>query len=237
MSYKIIVGLDCETTGLNGEVVEVGIASWSVKPQQYHTYCKPSQTIPLDAMVIHGITNNKVKDAPKWMDVKPVFQEAIDDAEYLVGHNIEFDIRMTGLDVSKVKVIDTLKLAKKLLPELKSKKNMAIYYHYGGDVHYPLEGVAHTAIFDVNVTLWNLYQMLKQFNLTLDQAFDIISNNEVKDSKPVEDVTICPFKKHAGKKWVDVLVEESDYIDWLLNNDKIRNESMVKYLKELINKQ
>lgn len=234
MSYKII-GLDCETTGLNGEVVEVGIATWSAEPQQYHTYCKPDQPIPLDAMVIHGITNNKVKDAPKWMDVKQVFQDVVDGADYLVGHNIEFDIRMTGLDTSKVKVIDTLKLAKKLLPELKCKKNMAIYYHYDGDIHYPLEGATHTAVYDVNVTLWNLYKILKQFNLTLDQAFGIISNNEVEES--AEDVTICPFKKHIGKKWVDVLVEESDYIGWLLNNDKIRSEGMVKYLKELINKQ
>lgn len=29
----------------------------------------------------------------------------------------------------------------------------------------------------------------------------------------------CPFKKHQGKKWRQVLKDDPDYVKWLLNGD------------------
>ena len=50
----------------------------------------------------------------------------------------------------------------------------------------------------------------------------------------VEDINICPFKKHAGKTWIDVVKTDKDYCHWLLDGWKIRNPAMVELVRGLM---
>ncbi len=49
-------------------------------------------------------------------------------------------------------------------------------------------------------------------------------------------LTHCPFPKHKGEKWEDVICEDEDYIHWLLDidNDLDLSNEMVEMLETLI---
>ena len=72
-----------------------------------------------DVIAIHGITNEMVKDAPKFADVLPKLLGVLDNC-VLVAHNADFDLsflqyefEQCGMRFPKYPVIDTLKLARK----------------------------------------------------------------------------------------------------------------------------
>lgn len=133
------VVLDTETTGLKPEdghkLVEVGAVELidGVKTgKTFHAYINPQRVIPDEVIAIHGITNEKVKDAPIFADVADKFIAFIKDSELLI-HNADFDIKFLNSEFAyadKGKIWDhvsnavcTVKLAKKLFRSLEDFKN------------------------------------------------------------------------------------------------------------------
>ena len=94
--YKAVrpVFLDTETTGLDqsAEIIEICIVDYD-DAVLLDTLVRPSGKIPLDAVQIHGITNEMVKGAPTWLEVWPSVQ-AILQGKYIGIYNVEFDQRM-----------------------------------------------------------------------------------------------------------------------------------------------
>ena len=88
------VFLDTETTGLNpnAEIIEICIVDHEGN-LLLNTLVKPVRSIPLDAMQIHGITNEMVKNAPAWPDVWPSVEANL-RAHYVGIYNAEFDLKM-----------------------------------------------------------------------------------------------------------------------------------------------
>lgn len=122
--------LDTETTGLspqNGDrIVEIACMELEYHiptGRVYQTYINPMRPMSLEAMKITNLTDDFLKDHPTFDRVVEEFLEFIKDST-LVIHNANFDIRFLnhelGLcekgDLSHLKVIDTLALAKKTLP-------------------------------------------------------------------------------------------------------------------------
>jgi DNA polymerase-3 subunit epsilon len=76
--------------------------------------------IPREAVAIHGITDEMVRDAPSLQEVIPAFLTYIDDSP-LVAHNAAFDVgflnhhlkRLGGIPL-KNRIIDTLELSKQV---------------------------------------------------------------------------------------------------------------------------
>ena len=112
---------------------------------------------------------------------------------------------------------------------------MTLYYYLGcyknpiGKEHI---GQSHSALSDAMVTANILCTMLKQFNLTVEQAYQLVSGE--KEEATQEDITICPFSKHKGIPWKNVVKSDRDYCQWLLNSGKIRNPEMEKYLRGIL---
>ncbi len=74
---------------LDGTLVEV--KNYIVKPEGY--------TIPFNSAKIHGITTEKAE--AEGLELKFVleeFKKAMDQASFLAGHNIEFDINIAGAE-------------------------------------------------------------------------------------------------------------------------------------------
>jgi DNA polymerase-3 subunit epsilon len=124
--------LDTETTGLsadNGDrVIEIGCVELlhrKLTGNNLHFYLNPERDSHEDALRVHGITNEFLKDKPKFAEVVDQFLEYIEGAEVII-HNAPFDVGFLNkeLELQGRKplttyiegVIDTLVMAKEMFP-------------------------------------------------------------------------------------------------------------------------
>ena len=86
--------LDTETTGLdwNDEIIELGILDTKGNVL-YDSMFKPNQEIPIQATSIHGITNEMVKNCPRFSDEWEKIWTIIKDKTLLI-YNAHFDESM-----------------------------------------------------------------------------------------------------------------------------------------------
>lgn len=134
---------DLETTGtscVSDEVVEISaIKVENHKPvSEFSTLVNPGRSIPYQASMVNGITDEMVEDAP-------VFEQALADfldfagEDPFVGHNIHmFDMKFIYRDSERYfgkkpenDYIDTLKLARACLPGLAHHKLTDVADYYG----------------------------------------------------------------------------------------------------------
>jgi DNA polymerase-3 subunit epsilon len=88
------VFLDTETTGLDprAEIVEISLVDTD-GAVLLDSLVRPTRSIPLDAIQVHGISNSMVQGAPAWPEVWPAIERLLEGR--LVGiYNAEFDLRM-----------------------------------------------------------------------------------------------------------------------------------------------
>jgi len=91
---KILV-FDVETTGLSptlDEIIQITILD-GYGSELFSSYIKPTRhKIWIEAQRINGIRYEMVKDAPTFRKVKKEIQEIFNNAELIVGYNVDFDI-------------------------------------------------------------------------------------------------------------------------------------------------
>lgn len=136
------VVFDLETTGTSSnydEVIEISaikVHNHKVVTE-FTSLINPGRRIPYGASQVNGITDDMVKDAPVFETVLGDFLEFVDDY-VLVGHNIHaFDMKFIYRDCKRYfdkepdnDYIDTLKLARICLPQLKHHKLTDLANHY-----------------------------------------------------------------------------------------------------------
>jgi len=92
-AHLSFVVLDTETTGLDdGEICQIAIINHQGETL-LDTLVKTVNPIPEQATAIHGITDDMVKDAPLWIDVRNQVIEII-DAKLVLIYNAVYDRRM-----------------------------------------------------------------------------------------------------------------------------------------------
>ena len=96
MSRQIV--LDTETTGLEPSqghrVIEIGcveLINRRLTGNNYHQYLQPDREIDEGALQVHGISNEFLKDKPRFGDVVDDLMSYLKGAE-LVIHNAPFDV-------------------------------------------------------------------------------------------------------------------------------------------------
>ncbi len=122
--------LDTETTGLdprNGDrVVEIGcveLVNHIPTGQTFHVYINPERTMPRGAYDVHGLSDDFLKDKPRFREVANEFASFIEDAK-LVIHNASFDVGFLNAEFARLsmpqiineRVVDTLMLARRRHP-------------------------------------------------------------------------------------------------------------------------
>lgn len=144
------VVLDTETTGMpvgdGHRIIEIGcIELEGRRPtgRHYHVYIQPDREIDEGAIAVHGITDDYLKDKPRFKDIADEFFEFIEGAE-LVIHNAPFDIgfmenefallgQTERADLSQYcTVLDTLVLARERHPGQRNNLD-ALCKRYGVD--------------------------------------------------------------------------------------------------------
>lgn len=140
---KIVV-FDIETTGcnpVNDSIIEIGAVKIvdGVIVQQWNELIDPQVDIPENITALTGITTDMVKGKPTIDVVLKDFIEFCEDF-YIMGHNILFDYSfikakaiVQGYPFEKY-AIDTLKIARKLLTALPSRKLGALCEYYNVDL-------------------------------------------------------------------------------------------------------
>jgi DNA polymerase-3 subunit epsilon len=124
--------LDTETTGLsadNGDrVIEIGCVELlhrKLTGNNLHFYLNPERDSHEDALRVHGITNEFLKDKPKFAEVVDQFLEYIEGAEIII-HNAPFDVGFLNKELELLgrppltsfvdSITDTLVMAKEMFP-------------------------------------------------------------------------------------------------------------------------
>lgn len=134
-----------------------------------------------------------------------------DDVEYVIGHNINFDINAvetsTGKDFSHLKAIDTLAIARKVYPEADSHTVSGLMYMLVGDKARDLLKNAHSAEADIGfLSDFVLPDLIAKTGINnLESLYQFSENAKVPD--------VMPFGKHQGMKFDEIPV---DYKKWVL---------------------
>ena len=161
--------LDIETTGFkpsDSEITE--IAAYKVRDNKvvdsFSSLIKTNNPIPDNIIEITHITNEMVEKQPGIDKVLGDFKEFLAD-DIIVGHNVNFDIdfltHYSYICFGNYIIndyVDTLRIARKLLPNLPHHKLQTLSEFYNLDI----EG-EHRALKDVDLT-YTIYNKLKELN-------------------------------------------------------------------------
>ena len=115
---------------------------------------KPPRPVSRIATRIHGLTNQALAEAPAFADIEGEVRQAL-DADVLVAHNAHVDIgvlrrHLGGWECPEV--LDTLKLARRLLPGQVSYKLGALVTAFSLADSLPSGLMPHRATYDALVT-------------------------------------------------------------------------------------
>lgn len=130
MSRQIV--LDTETTGLSADggdrIIEIGcveLVARKLTGNNKHFYLNPERDSHEDALRVHGISNEFLKDKPKFAAVADELLDYLQGAEIII-HNAAFDVSFLNKELELVgrpavrsfvdSITDTLAMAKELYP-------------------------------------------------------------------------------------------------------------------------
>ena len=156
MAARRQIVLDTETTGLKPEdghrIVEIGCVELIDKKETgvtYQLYLNPDRESDPEALKVHGLTTEFLKDKPRFSDKVDEFLKFIEGAELII-HNAKFDIKFLTAELDRANrgslwnhiknVIDTLELDKRLFSEERKHSLDAICTRFnisleGRDLH------------------------------------------------------------------------------------------------------
>lgn len=121
---------DTETTGLDNKtdrVIEIGgieLINHFPSGRTFHVYINPGdKKVHPDALAVHGITDEFLKDKPSFSEIVPDLKEFFEGAKW-IAHNATFDMGFINAEFDRLglppvpqdMVIDTLALARRKHP-------------------------------------------------------------------------------------------------------------------------
>ena len=171
------IAVDLEMTGLDAKrdrIIEIGavrVCDGAVR-DTYQAMVNPHMQLPEDVVALTGITNDMARRGRELAEVLEEFLEFCADA-VLLGHNVMFDYRFLKQAVVNQRMeyermgIDTLKIARKLLPqeEKKTLKSLCTWYQIR-------EGRAHRALDDALSAHYVYQKMMQQFGQQHPEMFE-----------------------------------------------------------------
>jgi DNA polymerase-3 subunit epsilon len=142
LSYVVV---DVETTGGSPtrghritEIAAVLVQGGEVR-EVYETLVNPQRPIPPEIVRLTGITSEMVRDKPPFHDVCGDVVDAL-TGHVFVAHNVNFDWRFVSAEVERAsgrrlegRRLCTVRLARKLLPQLRSRSLGHVADFYGAD--------------------------------------------------------------------------------------------------------
>jgi len=227
--------IDLETTGLEEKdrICELAVIVEDEKILSLSALCKSSKKISTEAMAVHHITNEMLKQgqACEKTEVFQSLQNNNNEANVLISHNISFNLHMLEKEgfSSRMKHIDTLRCTKALINECGQFSLQFLRYElllYKDELQLSKDlGVclsSHRALSDaLHVKL--LYQTLLEY-ATLSQLIEISSHPILMQK--------FPFGKYKDRYIEELVNLDRAYLHWMLENIKDMDEDLrysIKY--------
>lgn len=166
LSYAVV---DVETTGTRAgagdritEVAVVVVQRGEVM-QRYETLVNPERSIPPMITALTHINWEMVKDAPRFGDICVELLDVL-AGNVFVAHNADFDWRFISAEVARAtgrrlesRRLCTVRLARKVLPHLPSRRLDSLAHHYGVEIVD-----RHRALGDADATARILLRLLRE---------------------------------------------------------------------------
>ncbi|MFP8965456.1 DNA polymerase III subunit epsilon [Pokkaliibacter sp. CJK22405] len=129
--------LDTETTGIDPQqghrLVEIGCVEMvdrKFTKRTFHVYINPEREVDPEAVAVHGITDDFLKDKPLFAAVVKDFLEFVDGAELII-HNAPFDVGFLNHEMNRLDpglgriedrclITDSLAMARHMYPGQKN---------------------------------------------------------------------------------------------------------------------
>ena len=245
---KDLVFFDIESTGLNvmkDRIVQIAFVKLNAQgspPQELELLVNPGIPISEEAMAVHGITPEDVRNKPLFRDVARRVYDFIGDAD-LAGYNSDrFDVPMLmeefnrcgiDFDINGRRVIDVQKIFYKMEP-----RTLKAAYKFYCDRELT---DAHDALADVRATVEVLKgQVIKYRDADYEShdgeiiekplQNDIQSISDFLTDKHVVDFTqrlrrtsegkiVFNFGKYANQEVREVFRRDRNYYHWIMQKD------------------
>lgn len=241
LDSKFVV-FDIETTGfsaVNDRIIEIG----AVKVEngeivdRYSTFVNPERPIPFEIEKLTGINDGMVVDAAVIEDILPEFLAFSEDC-IMVAHNAGFDMsfikencrRMNLL--RKFTVVDTLAMARSMLPDLKNYKLDTVVEAVGGTLenhHRAVEDAESTA--DIFVKFVARLKGMGVTDLDTLNGMSQMSVNAIKKLKTYHIIILA--QNDIGRINLYRLVSWS-HLDYYARRPRIPKSVLAKYREGLI---
>jgi DNA polymerase-3 subunit epsilon len=228
-----LVFFDLETTGVNvssDRIVEISyLKIFPNGDEESRTRrLNPERPIPPESTLVHGITDEDVKDAPTFKQIAKSLAAQIEGCD-LAGYNSNrFDIPLLAeeflradvdIDLMKRKFVDVQTIYHK-----KEQRTLAAAYKFYCDKD--LEN-AHTAEADTKATYEILQSQLDRYpdlqnDINYLSEYSAFTNNVdfagrvIYNEKKQE---VINFGKYKGRLVESVLAEDPGYYSWIMQGD------------------
>lgn len=190
--------LDTETTGMNTaggpvylghRIIEIGcveVINRKLTGNHYHVYIKPDRPVDPEAIQVHGITDEFLRDKPAFRQIADEFLDFIRGAE-LIAHNAPFDVSFMDYEFSKLgldfktadicSITDTLAMARDLFPGKRNNLDV-LCDRYGIDNSHR---TLHGALLDAEI-LADVYLLMTGGQTKLNLATESNENESNQDT-------------------------------------------------------
>ena len=257
---KLII-FDTETTGLEEEdkIIQVGAIIADLKNSKYSKVydelCSSEIPIKIEAMSIHGIRQKQIDGELPFSETDFIkeLNQLNSEENYLIAHNLDFDLKMLEKEgfKNKLKLLDTLQCAKHLydigdeiegynVPNHKLQTFRYMMFTQDDEnteaKKYGVEIKAHDAIGDVVILKLFLRELYKK----IIQKYDIKNSIEIMDKMveltktpiPVEKIRF-PVGEHRGKRIIEIEKENPGLLTWYITKFKQPQKEIVDAIKQL----
>lgn len=229
MAYYVL--FDTETTGNQDDdkVIQFGamIVDQKGKVEAFDELCSTDVAIKLEAMEVHNITPDLLVGKPKAVETSfyKKLEELNSNENYLIAHNISFDMGMIKKEgfVNQYQLIDTLRCAKHLFPELPYHRLQYIRYALELYKIEEIEAAKHNITIKAHDAIGDVLVMKLFLSKLVGKSREIYP-----DYNPIEklaELTKTPvfiqtfkFGKYKGKDVEIVAKEDPSYLNWMRSN-------------------
>jgi DNA polymerase III subunit epsilon len=229
---KPLAFIDLETTGINvskDRIVEIAIVKMMPDGSQksYNSLVNPEMEIPQASIDVHGITADKIKDAPTFKQIAGDIKQFLDNCDFAGYNSNRFDIPLlyeefvrAGLtiDFKNRKQIDIAQIFMKM-----EKRTLEAAYKFY--CNKQLDN-AHSAVADVEATKEILLAQLEHYSdlaQNVEGLHEFSKGEDFADFsrriKLVNNVPTFNFGKYKDMTVVSIFAKEPSYYDWMMKGD------------------
>lgn len=211
--------LDTETHTLNGQPIEIAYAPIQIsdhkitldKSKLFDQLYSADEPISFAAMAVHHILESDIKDQPHYTTF-----ELPKETVYIIGHNIDYDIRALekcGVDSKNIKAICTLALSRLVWPDAEAHNISALIYMIskGSEKAREMIRKAHRADMDIILTANILMHIVHHLKInSIEELYEASEDARIPRS--------INFGKHRGTAIAEL---PADYVQWLMRQDDL----------------